>query len=217
MISKNTQPRNGQTRNGQKAPHSKNNSLKNEIKREIMQSINSQEEEKWINVAGVSVATSGTPTFVDLSTIGQGTTSGTRIGDTIKLNHFRFALSVIYADATNLVRVTIFKWMMNNTSDVPSASEIFQDTTGATRICLTPFVTTKPSRFKIIFDKLINLDATCHPQAIHLVEMAMKTLVSFDTGTSTGRNHIYVSFVSDSTAIPHPAFSYESFVKFHDD
>jgi len=191
--------------------------LKKEIKQEILQSLNSSEEEKWINVAAVSAAASGSPTFVDLTTIGQGNTSNSRNGDTVKLTNLRLAFSCIFADATNLLRVTLFRWLMNNTSDVPSTAEIFQDATGTTRTVLSPFVVTKPSRFKILYDKVFNLDSVAHPQILNVTDLKLKSLVSYDTGTSTGRGHIYLSFISDSGAIPHPAFSYESFVKFHDD
>jgi len=165
----------------------------------------------------MSVAASSAPSFVDVATIGQGVTSGTRNGDTIKLKHLRISLACIVADATNLVRVVIFRWKMNNTSDVPSPSEIFQDPTATTRILLSPFVVTKPSRFTILLDKLYNLDSLAHPQIIDTINMRMNSLVSFDTGTSTGRDHIYLCFMSDSTAIAHPAFSYESMILFHDD
>jgi len=133
------------------------------------------------------------------------------------MSKLRIGMSMIYADATNIVRVFVFKWNMNNTSDVPSTGEIFQDGTGTTRTCLSPLVVTKPSRFKMLYDKTFSLDSLAHPQIIGKIEMKMKFLISYDQGTSTGRNHIYLGFLSDSAAIPHPAFSYESFVTFHDD
>jgi len=191
--------------------------LKKEIKGEILQSIRSQEEKKWNNVAATAVACSGTATFVDLSTIAPGSSSGQRNGDSIKANHLRFALSCIFADTTNIVRVTLFKWIVNSTSDAPSSGEIYQDPSSSARIVLSPFVVTKPSRFKILFDKIFNLDSVSHPQVIDVIEKSIKFPISYDQGTNTGRNHVYVAFSSDSSAIPHPAFTYESFLTFSDD
>jgi len=215
LVSKNTQPRNGQTRKGQKAPVSSD--VKAYIKKVVNSKLESSEEDKWINIAAMSVAASSTPSFIDVTSIGQGVTSGTRNGDTFKMKHLRISLACIVADATNLLRVVIFRWKMNNTSDVPSTAEIFQDPTATTRVCLSPLVVTKPSRFTMLFDKLFNLDQLAHPQIIDTINLKLNNLVSFDQGTSTGRDHIYFGFMSDSTAIAHPALSYESMVLFHDD
>jgi hypothetical protein len=187
------------------------------IKNSVLASVRSSSELKWLNVAALSNPITATTYFADLTNISQGSTSGTRNGDTVRLVKLRFAWSCIVGDPTNVVRITIIKWLMNTTSDVPAQSEIFQDTSTGPRAVLCPFVPNQPSRFRVLHDSIHSLDTLAHPQLLGVINMKLGFETEFDQGANTGRNHVYICLTTDSSVTPHPAFSHESMVWFTDD
>jgi hypothetical protein len=188
------------------------------LKREILQSMRSKLEVKWIAPAAMASALTSSVQSTDIvALITPGTTSSQRIGDAIRLTKLRLSCNGIVGDATNIIRCTIFKWLPSTTTDVPSASEVYQDSSTGPRLVLSPFVPNQPSRFKILFDSLMNLDGLAHPQVLLQKELKLNFTSGFDQGGNTGMNHLFLWFVSDSNVTPHPSISWEATVYYTDD
>jgi len=150
-----------------------------------------------------SSTTTTTPTFVDMTSLAPGTGQNLRSGSSVSLKKLTFYYNTTLADSTNFVRIVIFKWFPSSTSDVPTAAELFFG--GGGQVWSAPFFGGHPSRFKVLFDKLIALDAA-HVVEIGKVVLKLNHLVEYDNGVNTGKNHLYYSICSDSGGVPNPSF-----------
>lgn len=154
---------------------------------------------KWYTGIGPLTAISSTVGFTDCTTPAIGTAFNQRVGTKIHLQTIRIRGSFLVADTTNVVRMLVFRWHVDNNSDVPSSSELFDSGSdvysGVTRFA--------PNRFTILHDEMFALDA------FHVIKkydrtVSLQSLCTFSSGTA-GIGHVYVSMISDSTAVPHPA------------
>jgi len=155
--------------------------------------------------AGTSSTTyPSTTTFTDLSAVTVGTGNNTRTGTEITAKKLEINLLFVIADTYNIVRVIVFEWLPSDSSDVPSGGEIFSTAYSSgnnEQYCLLNPI--RPSRFKVLKDITVNLDVA-HVSLHRRLAFKMNHKVSFDTGGTTGRNHLYMAIVSDSTAVTHP-------------
>jgi len=184
----------------------KGNTKTNQKQPSVVKMLRNLKQIKWYTGAGTLTSSSSTMSFVDLTTPAQGTASNQRIGTSINLREVLIKGNVIVGDTTNVVRFLVFRWLVDNNSDVPGADELFDSATdvysGTTRY--------DPKRYKILFDKMYLLNAY-HPSRLMDIKIDLgDSLATFSSGTS-GQNHVYCATISDSTAIPHPtlAWSYQ--------
>jgi hypothetical protein len=187
------------------------------VKREIMQSLNSRLQLKWI--APAALTTVGyTGVIVDLASPSQGTAVNNRIGNNIFVRDVRINWNLLVADTTNLVRLTLVVWFPNDASDSIQLNEVYTDTGSGTRSCLAGINPTKPSRFRLLHDELLSLD-TYHPQLSGSIYKKFNNdqKVSFNSSGTTGMSKFFLIAVSDSSAIPDPSFNYEVLVNYTDD
>lgn len=158
---------------------------------------------KWYTGIVASAAISSTTTFLDLVTPGIGTGQNQRVGTSIQLDSVHFRGQFIIGDTTNVIRVLVFRWLVDNNSDVPSASELFDSTSDV----FSGTILLNPKRFKVLHDEVISMD-TYHPTKVWNLKLKLNSRATFSSGTS-GVGHIYTALLSDSGGIPHPSVSYD--------
>jgi len=155
-----------------------------------------------------------TTSFIDLTSIGLGTGANLRTGNEINLHHLDINMLFVIADTSNFVRIIIFQWFPSDSSDAPQANEIYNSTYSSGNnehfALLNPL---KPSRFKVYKDFTIKLDAA-HVIEHRQMRINCKHKCAFEVGVSTGRNHMYMAIVSDSTVGAHPTVALNWNVEF---
>lgn len=188
-----------------------------------------------INFGGFfAVSSSGTgPT--NLSAVTQGDTDTTRDGDQITLRslEFNWSAEISYVaaspDPSNKVRCVIFQWFPNS---VPVVADVFLTTFATTAWTMTPYNHDKRFMFRILYDKVIQLNLTytwngasmiATPSDntysnIHRVRISKfpHRKVQMEGTTTVGTNHIYVTFLSDSSIVSHPEAVYISKLNYSD-
>jgi len=175
--------------------------------------INNQVEKKYLDTwSDGTIDYSGV--FQDLTVIPQGTTISSRVGAKATTSRIKMNWEFTVADTFNFCRVVIFTWHMDNSVDVPQASEIFSHNSVAYRQN-SQFLPVKPSNFKVHYDKRFALD-TYNPTKAFTIDIDVKQEMSFLIGANTGKDHIYCFYVSDSGAATHPGYYYDAQVFFTD-
>lgn len=171
--------------------------------------VNRMAEKKWYT-SHTAVDISQTGNIDWLSQIPQGDTDLTRDGDQCRLTSLSFKGNLIAAstDGTNTVRIIIFKWNDNNIVSAPDLDDILTATgTGEVPLGMYQQDNVRSKRFNILYDKLYSLD-DFHPQTIINTKIKMRSPINFNGGGTTGRGHIYLLYVSNSNATPHPTLNY---------
>jgi len=165
---------------------------------------------KWIETT-IATTISSTASISVLTNMTTGATNGLRIGNKILAVKIYVKGVIVLADTTNVFRLIVFKWLMNNNSDTPSASEIFTTANDPS----ANNVPLKPSRFKKLSDQHIILDAA------HVVQKVDTTIklndeITYDPGTNSGINQLFAILISDSSAAPHVGVDINFLVEYID-
>jgi hypothetical protein len=169
---------------------------------------------KFFDVNSGVTSVSNVPAFTDVTSIAAGTNVSQRVGAQILMRSVRVCGSWVVGDPTQLCRLVVFKWFPSNSSDVPSISELM--TPSASDIVIGGWLQYKPSRFHILYDRLFKLDTLAHPIKDFNFTVRVNSKLDYDTGSTTGRNHIYLMYVTDSSVIPTPSIRYSYQVIFND-
>jgi hypothetical protein len=180
------------------------------VRKEITQILKASKQLKWYNTSGPS-SVSTSIAFAGLSGIPAGVTNGQRVGTSVDIERILLNGQWVIGDTTQIVRVLVFKWNVDNTSDTPQSSEIFDFANDP----LAPMVQFKPKRFKMLFDHIWTMD-TYHPTELVRIDIKVKIKQTFDIGVNTGINNVYLALISDSGAVPNPTFTWDSQVWYTD-
>jgi hypothetical protein len=202
--------RQAKNRNSTKGAQSAKNNIRQIVKSEIV----GMKQLKWFDVYSGSTTSTNVPTFVDITSIAIGVNVSQRVGAEILMRSVRFSGSWVVGDPTQLARLVVFKWYPSNSSDVPSLSEL-TTATGSDAV-IGGWLQYKPSRFQILHDRLFYLDTLAHPIKDFNFTVRINSKLDYDTGSTTGRNHIYFMYVTDSAVIPNPTIRYTYQVVFND-
>lgn len=181
-----------------------------------------QQEHKLHVVSGSfdSIPTGGI--IGHLSTVGQGDTDGTRDGDQLSVTKFEIRGMVKTADATNNVRIIVFRW---NGDSTPSTTDIVQNFqgTGTDLDFLRPINHDHKKNIKILYDRWFRLstsEAFMSDIPFRVVRYGKRLgakKITYENGTTTPlKGGIWMMAFSDSGAISHPGVSYEGMVHFTD-
>jgi hypothetical protein len=179
-----------------------NNNIRSIVKSEIV----GMKQTKFYDVFSGVASVSNVPVFIDLVAPAIGTAVSQRVGAEILVKDIRISGSWVVGDPTQLARLVIFKWIPSNSSDVPSLSELTNAT--SSDVVIGGWLQYKPSRFQILRDMLFKLDTLAHPIKDFSFKVRVNSKLDFDTGSTTGRNHIYMMYVTDSGVIPTPTIRY---------
>lgn len=203
-------------RSGKRSTHKNatNKVPENKIRSIVKSEIVGMKQLKFFDVYSGVTSVSNVPTFVDVTSIAIGTANSQRIGAQVLMRSLRISGSWVVGDPTQLARLVVFKWAPSNSSDVPSLSELMTGT--SSDAVISGWLQFKPSRFHIMYDRLFKLDTLAHPIKDFTFTVRVNSKLDFDTGGTTGRNHIYFMYITDSGVIPTPTIRYSYQVIFND-
>jgi hypothetical protein len=186
----------------------------NKIRSLVRSEIVGMKQLKWFDVYSGVTGITNVPTFIDVTSIAAGTNISQRVGAEILMRSLRISGSWVVGDPTQLARLVVFKWIPSNSSDVPSLSEL--TTATGNDVVIGGLLQYKPSRFQILHDQLWKLDTLAHPIKDFTFTVRINSKLDYDTGSTTGRNHIYMMYVTDSGVVPTPSIRYSYQVIFND-
>lgn len=177
-------------------------------------------EPKYVDTSNIATAASSTLTVISVSATTNGTTDITRIGDQIELHSLELKLSatVSSSDGSNLVRILVFQWLADDTTDPPTAAKVLQSSAG--QPYNSPFNHDNSAKLVVLYDKLL-ATSTYYPVKhdsvlISLGQSPVRRVVKYSAGASTGNNNIYIAFCSDSGPAPHPTVDSYARINFYD-
>lgn len=157
--------------------------------------------------------------IVDLTAlITQGTTVATRVGDEITLRSIEWRGQIQYADTHNFVRFAIVRFKENNTGNIPLLSD-WLETVADILAPTTLWSYDNKADIQVLWDKTYYVD-NANKKAVQfagkLGPQKLKTTVKYDPGVNSGRDHIYIVAISDSSAAAHPQVDYDMRVLYKD-
>lgn len=169
-------------------------------------------ELKWDDVKH-SLTCSTTPTFFDITAqITSGVDPYDYIGNTIRLQSLAYKIYFSLADTTNYIRLVFFQWY-DDAVNTPTFADICQLNTAGSPIDQTDYMsplalgagTTKSFRILRQFDFVMS---ATEPACIYqgFINKGFRKDITFATNDPTqGNNHIFMMYLSDSSAVAHPA------------
>lgn len=147
-------------------------------------------------------------TFIVLSKPAQGDAYNERSGDVIKAQRLTWRLQTTVADNTNIVRVIIFKWNLDNNITGPSTTAVLET---LNVLAYVDYQALQQSKVQILHDRTYALSTEARPNMILTGSLYGKKLgkkkIGFNQGATTGIGHYYMMVISDSVASPHPGIS----------
>lgn len=179
-------------------------------------------ETKFIDTVQTSVAISTISSIFSISSIAQGLTSQTRVGDSLKIQHISMMarVNVNPAASNSLVRVIVFR-DLDGYGTAPTGLDLME-VDAVVSAPLSPYKFRNLQRFSVLYDELIEVQGT--------VQGTAGIPITFDSshsghilylGTaaaaaSNGKGSLYVYCVSDE-ATSTPTLAFYSRVTFTDD
>jgi len=206
-------------------------------KRQIRDMLRSENETKAFDTTTNSFTVSTAGSVAKLTTVTQGATQVTRVGDRLRKRQldFKYQLQVgavgliAAADQYNTVRVIVFQWLMDDGLAAPVVANIL--TTTPTNKSLAMYNFDTDHDYKILYDRTHVLYNTpvwngAAVQWAHgdggsfvnekVVSLQLKGEIEFDAGSAFGTGHLYALFISDSAFAPNPSCEFVSRLLFED-
>lgn len=173
----------------------------------VKRQIKKNQELKFFDLTGGADNVDYTGLTYDLVAIAQGDTDITRDGDKIMPTSMQIRMSFNIGDATNVMRLVVFRWKGYDSVDAPTTAKIFQFT-GSIIGPRSPFLHDQRSRFEVLLDELINLDAGHTMHTLNTSFALAKKQIEYNAGTTVGMNKLYMCVISDSGAATHPTVTF---------
>ncbi len=170
------------------------------IKKLVAEKIVSVQEKKSFDT-GFGSTVDNTGVVGNLTLIPQGDTDSTRDGDAVKLLKIQLWAQAQYADATNALRLIIFRWNQDTSSAGPaSIGDILQSVSP-----YSPYNrdNERARKFDVIYDHLFALCNVGPGTEKVVLDKAMKSIIAFQATSTAGTGHLFYGMVSDSSAVPH--------------
>lgn len=158
-----------------------------------------------IPAVGTLFSVHGTYASGSFVPIVQGLDNGQYIGTKINPRYLKVRYAMDVADTSNVVSMVVIqsKGLWGNNGDMTNVYEV----TGTVNAPFSAVSTEFADRFRVLYRREIVLD-TDDPTKIGSIKIGPKKLrkMTFTAGTgSVESGHIMVGFISDSTAVTHPA------------
>jgi len=181
-------------------------------KKQVKQMIKSSTAKEWnrkyiltnAGTPGSSQSVDATGALISLTTVAQGTTQQTRVGNFARLKEVYGRISM-YADSTdiqNTVRVILFAW---TDAAAPTSSDVLVSAS-AYHTCYYNLNNLENGKLKILADlrEGVNYSGS-GPKTISFNKKMNLPLQWSSTGSAAPiTNAVYVMFVSDSSVATHP-------------
>lgn len=189
---------------------------KNEITKRI--------ETHYIDTAQATITCSSAGVISSqLSTITQGTTDSSRIGDRVTIKSIKVKGNLIAADATQVVRVILFQWLQDTASCTPIPSDILQNQNQPYSPLSSYTKDSAGYEWVPLWDRTFCMNAGTGTSVNFSVKLSGKKLskgkavntIQFNAAGTTGTGHYYFCFYSDSGAAFDPTFTYYSRIRYY--
>ncbi len=167
-------------------------------------------EAKFFDVTQTALGMSTTWASLSLSNVGQGLGDGNaRIGDEIMQRSIRLNYSIAGADATNICRVILVRFLADGN---PVASQLFSDSAATVSAPLTVYHHDNRKLFNVVYDSGLIALANAAGGWLHAVRSVSKALHQhkqrFDNAATTNvKGALYLFYCSDSAAVNHPTMN----------
>ncbi len=150
------------------------------------------------------------------STIGQGTSTTQRIGDTIELDHMDLKYSWSYADAFNRCRLMVI-WQPGFAS-APTVSTFLQNgPSGSPDFLSFPPTALFRNGARVLYDEVVEVAQNWQSTQQRFLRIPIKQRITYNSGATTSLNgEIYFLSISDSSIGPNPIISMAARVYFRD-
>lgn len=186
-----------------------------QVKRLVDSGAETYQYDNSISPASVSTAATIQTGF---STPTQGVGDGQRTGDMIELKRFMLNYNIICADATNVVRVILFRWYENNSSNAPTAAQVLQASTNFNSMINHDSI--RERKLHVFYDKTHRMTLVGTADVGANVSIGAKALgrknIAFDNAAITGEGLIYGLFISDSSGVSHPTIDWYCRLEYKD-
>jgi len=206
-------------------------------KRQVRDMMRAEIEVKAFDTTTNSFTVSTAGSVAKLTTVTQGVTRQTRVGDRLKKKQLAFKYSVqvgatgliAAADQYNTVRVIIFMWTQDDGLAAPVVANIL--TTTPTNKSLAMYNYDTDHDYKILYDRshVVYNTPLWNGAAVQwnhgdggtfcndrVMTIDLKGDIEFDADSSFGTGHIYALFISDSAFAPNPTCEFVSRLLFED-
>jgi len=193
------------------------------VKTVVHKVLNENKELKTFDSNSSAFTVGSAATLTLLSGIAQGVTSANRIGDEVVLVSLEITYEIVQAntDIYSNTRVLVFQWFPNTTLVAPVLASILYNT--AAIGLYSQYNWQYRDQYHVLYDKI-------HSQAGLATSVASSTNMSvllhrltnfrkgikFAPGVTTGSNHLYFLFISDSSIAPFPVGNFASRLLFRD-
>lgn len=176
-------------------------------KREVKRIVGTAIESKYVDTA-VLLSPSSSGVLQLVSVPSQGTQQGQRSSDTIKLQKMMMRLNFASSDTSNVMRIVVFRWNVDNLITTPSVSDVLYNLATVSPMAHYNYPNLEQNKFAILFDKTYALSEQGRPSVVLVHSLYGKKLgkkkLAFNAGAITGKGQIYMLFISDSAGVPHP-------------
>lgn len=154
----------------------------------------------------INTTSSTTFAYQALTDTALGTGDTARIGDQIQPKLMDIGFNFGVADTTNILRIFLFQWNLTST---PTDAEMFEDTTNTvTRLCGSlNRDSMKARKMTILWDKQITLNGVSRPNVYFRLKQSLARCrkIGYVGGSTVAVGNIYLGYISDSSAVSHPA------------
>lgn len=169
-------------------------------------------EHKYVvaNFSATGVNTTGAIT--QLNNIPLGTTDSTRIGDKVKVTSINFRFNCIVGDTVNFIRIIFFQWHPGTN---PGVSDVLLD---PAQPITSAYSHDSRVSFRILFDRVVAL-SSAGPAAKTVIvnwRRALRKCCYLAGSATSGQENLWVSYWSDSNAVPNPTLEMYALVNYVD-
>lgn len=194
---------------------------KKQVKKTVNQVLDRRSETKFYtynvyNQAGIDY--NGTMSNA-LCTPAQGDAYNERIGDRIEPQSLRLRLGFISAGTTNMIRLIVFRWKVDNNMDAPSPADLLvSGYVGTAMAPIAPILQTQTAKdnFTILMDKTVFLSETTRETFYLDKTIKLRGRIGFNAGATTGNGHLYCLAISDDGAVSYPTANLTTEIKYKD-
>lgn len=175
---------------------------------QVARMVKKTEETKYFYTQTAGIGVSNVATITSLAEIAVGDTDNDRIANDVTLKGLKANLTLLASDATQILRLLIFKWKENDNFNAPTVAQLIEPgPTGAPDVWSLHTTHSKKS-VVWLYDELFVFSAGGSASNIiqkRQLSIPIKGTMEFYNQVNTrGTDKIYFLVISDSSAVTHP-------------
>lgn len=172
-------------------------------------------DKRYFDINQSALACSGTAVgYYDLLTgIIRGDTIDDFASDTLRIEHLDIRFHLAHYDSSNSIRIMIFQWKSTSPS-VTSIIESESITSGL--VYLGPYEKDWMGYMDVLYDKTFDSTTYTDSSITRRFQCKPKLLVRFTESGVLNKNGVYIAYMSDSAAAPHPTLDFVSRITYYE-